>query len=67
MTTYYVATLACYVLVDAANEAAARKLGRTAILELTGTAEPHIRIVRPATADEIELLEWDQEKVADEA
>ena len=34
MTTYYVATLARYVLVDAESEADARERGRAALREL---------------------------------
>ncbi len=66
MTTYYVATLANYVLVDAANETAARELGRAALAELTGNATPNIRMIRPATGDEIELSRWHQEMLARE-
>jgi hypothetical protein len=56
-TTYYVATLAQYVLVDAATEDEARSLGQAALRELrAGSDAPiSIRVVRPATADEIEL------------
>ena len=55
MTTYYVATLANYVLVNAANETDARELGRAALVELTGNATPNVRTIRLATDDEIEL------------
>ncbi len=61
MTTYYVATLATYVLVDAANELQARELGHAALVQLTGNATPHIRTIRHATDDEIELCRWHQE------
>jgi hypothetical protein len=67
MTTYYVATLANYVLVDAANETDARELGRAALAELTGNATPNIRTIRHATGDEIELSQWHQEMLAREA
>jgi hypothetical protein len=66
MTTYYVATLANYILVDAANETAACELGRAALAELTGNATPNIRTIRPATDDEIELSQWHQEMLARE-
>jgi hypothetical protein len=62
MTTYYVATLARYVIVDAANETEARKLVIPALEKLqaeTGRNVPvEIRTVRPATANEIELANW---------
>jgi hypothetical protein len=55
MTTYYVATLAKYVLVHAENEADARRLGHAALCELEPAQPIRIRTVRPATADEIEF------------
>ena len=66
MTTYYVATLASYVLVDADSEAVARERGRVALQELftdvrhrLGQDMPiEIRTVRPATLEEIELGRW---------
>lgn len=67
MTTYYVATLATYVLVDAAGEDEARELGFAALVELTGNATPNIRTIRLATGDEIEMSRWHQEMVAREA
>lgn len=60
MTTYYVATLASYVLVEAVSETDARELGREVLIELTGRI-PYIRTVRPATEDEIELARWHRE------
>ncbi len=66
MTTYYVATLANYVLVDAANEIDARGLGHAALIELTGNATPNIRTVRRATGDEIDFWHWHQEALARE-
>ena len=71
MTTYYVATLARYVLVDAENELDARELGYAALRTLyasDGRREEAItvRTVRPATHDEIELWRWHQEMVAAE-
>ena len=61
MTTYYVATLASYVLVEAADESVARQLGHAALVQLIGNATPHIRTIRLATNDEIELSRWHQE------
>jgi hypothetical protein len=67
MTTYYVATLARYVLVDAANETDARERGHAALIELTGNATPNVRTIRPATDDEIDFWRWHQETLAREA
>lgn len=75
MTTYLVATLARYVLVEAPNEAVARELGRPALYELyadvrqrLGREVPiEIHTVRPATTDEIDLMKWHNEMVAREA
>lgn len=72
MTTYFVATLARYVLVDAADEAAARVAGQVALHDLyadlrerLGRDVPiEIRTVRPATDDEIELWRWHHEMLA---
>jgi hypothetical protein len=69
MTTYYVATRARYVLVEATDEAEARRLGRPALQELhadvsarIGSELPiEIHVVRPATDDEIELMAWHRE------
>lgn len=66
MTTYYVATLSTYVLVTAASEAEARELGLPEIARL-GQGSLNIRTVRPATADEIEFMEWDAEQRQNEA
>jgi hypothetical protein len=74
MTAYYVATLARYVLVDAANEDQARELGRVALHDLyadmrerLGRDVPiEVRTVRPATDVEIELMKWHDEKVREE-
>jgi hypothetical protein len=74
MTTYYVATLARYVLVDAENEEQARQLGQVALHELyadvrerLGNDVPiEIRTIRPATTDEIDLGRWHEEMVARE-
>ena len=68
MTTYYIATLARYVLVDADNETHARELGHAALLELYAEQKQpiQIRTVRRATNDEIELCRWHEESVASE-
>lgn len=66
MTTYYVATLARYVLVDADSPSQAHERGRAALHDLysdvrkrLGREVPiEIRTVRPATEDEIELWTW---------
>lgn len=66
MTTYYVATLAAYVLVEAADETEARALARPGLEELrasttrrAGSDTPVvIHTVRPATDDEIELARF---------
>lgn len=63
MTTYYVAALAHYVLVEAAGEAQARELARPGLEELQAPTARRlgrdlpveILTVRPATDDEIEL------------
>ena len=75
MPQYYVATLACYVLVEAENSDQARELGRSALQDLY--ADVHQRLgrdvpvnictVRLATADEIELCKWHRELIASEA
>ena len=69
MTTYYVATLSQYVLVDA-DEAAARIAGQAALAELDGGCRGRvpvvIRTIRPATDDEIELDRWHREAVAND-
>jgi hypothetical protein len=67
MSTYYVATLAHYVLVDASTEDEARELARPLLQELRAKAAPpgaepspvQIRTVRPATDDEMELMQFD--------
>ena len=74
MTTWYVATLASYVLVDAADETEARAKGRTPLYELYANVRKrlgrdvpiNIRTVRPATDDEVELWSWQQETIARE-
>lgn len=75
MTTYLVATLARYVLVDAANEDEARAIGQVALHNLyadlrerLGKEVPiNIRTVRPATEEEIDLQRFHDEMVAREA
>ena len=62
MTTYYVATLARYILIQADNEDQARERGRSALTD--GDAPFGIHTVRLATADEIELSEWHQQFAA---
>ncbi len=66
MTTYYVATLVCNVLVEAESEDEARRLGHAALTELMPErrAPIEIRIVRPATAREIALQRLHDEDVA---
>ncbi len=74
MTTYYVATLAKYVLVEAENETQARELGRLGLENLhaevgrrIGKDLPEdILFVRPATTDEIEFCRWGEEMLARE-
>ncbi len=74
MTTYLVATLARYVLVEAANEGAARELGLPKLFELyadlranLGRDVPiNICTVRAATDDEIELQRFHDDCVARE-
>jgi hypothetical protein len=74
MPTYYVATLARYVLVEAENEPQARERGRPALHELYADARQRfgrdvpieICTVRLATDDEIELSSWHRQMVARE-
>lgn len=74
MTTYYVASLARYVLVDAESETQARELGRAALHELYadlrqrwGKEVPiEIRTIRQATSDEMDLWKWHQQMLAAE-
>lgn len=75
MTTYYVATLARYVLVEAEDEPAAHAQGAIALHALYADLRARfgrdvpieIQIVRPATAAEVELWRWHHEMVAREA
>jgi hypothetical protein len=71
-TTYLVATVARYVLVDAANEDEARRLGLIALREMfVDEAGPfakevpiNIATIRPATDDEIALQRAHDRNVA---
>jgi hypothetical protein len=73
-TTYYVATLARYVLVDAETEDQARKSGQAALYDLYADLREqfqhdvpiNIRTIRPATPDEIDLWTAHHENVARE-
>jgi len=75
MTTWYVATRACYVLVDASDEETARRDAVPGLHDLyagvrdrLGRDVPiEIHTVRPATPGEIELWNWHHEIVAREA
>ncbi|WP_425613622.1 hypothetical protein NA78x_003457 [Anatilimnocola sp. NA78] len=69
MTTFYVATRAQYVLVEAADESEASKLGQAALQAMYAARlgkQVTIRIctIRPATADEIQLQRWHNQMVA---
>jgi hypothetical protein len=71
MATFYVATRAVYVLVDAANEDEARELGRPALAalfrETLGRHVPfEVHTVRPASGDKIELMRWHNQMLAGE-
>ena len=75
MTTYLVATLARYVLVDAEDESEARRLGQPAlhalysdVRERLGRDVPiEIRTIREATQDEIDLWNWHHKMLAAES
>lgn len=75
MTTFYVATLARYVLVEADDETAARVVGHAALYDLyadlrerLGRDVPiEIRTIRPATTDEIDMMKWHRAMLAREA
>ena len=67
MTTYYVATLACYVLVEAEDETQARENGHAALRELYAELRQsneevpiEVRTVRKADEDENEHWTWHQ-------
>jgi hypothetical protein len=69
MTMFYVATRARHVVVEATDEAEARRLGlpelqklHTRVSTSIGRNLPvEIHVVRPATDDEIELGRWNRE------
>ncbi|MGD9856115.1 MAG: hypothetical protein AB7U20_14315 [Planctomycetaceae bacterium] len=67
MTTYFVATFARYVLVDAADEAEARIKGQAALEELVPGRPAVIQTIRHATDSEIDLMAWHNEMVAKHA
>lgn len=75
MTVFYVATLARYVLVEAANEDEARQRGAVALHDLyadvrtkLGREVPiDIRTVRLATSDEIDIWQWHNRMIAAES
>lgn len=66
---FYVATRARYVLVDAVDEAEARRLALPALQKLYAAVSAtigrylpiEIHVVRHATDDEVELWRWHQE------
>ena len=71
MTTYYVATLASYVLVEAESKDTARERGRTALQDLyaerlSRDAPIVIRTVRRATPDEIDFGNWHDKMLAED-
>jgi hypothetical protein len=74
MKTYYVATLARYVLVDGDTDAEARRLGHAALHDLYADVRERlgrdvpidIVTVREASADEIELCNWHNRQVEGE-
>ena len=67
MTIYYVATLAQYVLVEAANETTAALIGAERIALLSTPVREastiQIRTIRQATTEEIEFDAWHQAQV----
>jgi hypothetical protein len=71
MTTYFVATLARFVLIEAKDETAAHEAGMKVLRKLYAPevrVDPiEIRTIRPATDDEIELQRWHDEMLAREA
>jgi hypothetical protein len=74
MTTYYVATLAQYVLVEAEDEDGARALGREVLTQMYDDYREQekrgipvqIRTVRMPSDGELELWRWHQEMLASE-
>jgi len=75
MTTWYVATRACYVLVEADDEETARRDAVPGLRDLHAGVRKRlgrdapigIHTVRPATDDEIELWNWHHEMTARQA
>jgi hypothetical protein len=73
MRTYYVASLARYVLVEADSEDLARERGLVALRDLYEREQPgrqapiEVLNIRPASHEEIELGRWHQEMVEREA
>lgn len=74
MTTYLVATVTRYVLVDAEDEEHARELGLVALYDLYADLREKlgrdvpitIHTVREATREEIDLWTWHHEMLAKE-
>jgi hypothetical protein len=72
MMTYYVATLAKYVLVEAENVGQAIELGRIGLEKLHAEVgrrlgkeiAVNILVVRPTTTDEVESCRWGEEALA---
>lgn len=72
--TWYVATLGAYVLVEATDENEARRMAEPGLANLyanirarLGSDAPvEIRTVRPATADEIALMDYHERMTAAE-
>ena len=64
MTTFYVATLARWVLVEANSPVEAINEGLAKLRQEQPDAV--VRTVRPATAEEIEFNAWHQEKLNEE-
>jgi hypothetical protein len=75
MTTYLVATLARYVLLDAESESDARRLGEPALHALYADVRERLgrevpienRTVREATRDEIDLWNWHHKMLEQES
>lgn len=72
MTTYYVSSGFRYVIIDAEDEAAARIVGLEALHDdlqkhIGRDAPISIHTIRPATDDEIEMNDWHNEIVAQNA
>jgi len=61
---FYVATLARYALVEAADEQEARAKGTDALAALDQRGSIEIRTVRPASGEEIRLARWHEEMLS---